>query len=54
MLNCNEWGGQADGGYAHLKCWFKHVPHMPGSKNGIANNWWRYVMQVDQPFRVWE
>jgi hypothetical protein len=51
MLNCNEWGRGADG-YAYIKWWFKHVPHVKGSKNGISNNWWKYTMQVDQPFRA--
>jgi hypothetical protein len=50
MLNCNEWGCGADG-HTYTKWWFKHVPHAPGRKNGIANNWWQYTMQVDQPFR---
>jgi hypothetical protein len=51
MLNCNEWGCGADG-YAYIKWWFKHVPHVKGSENGISNNWWKYTMQVDQPFRA--
>ncbi|HVP21182.1 MAG TPA: hypothetical protein VMS73_04915 [Anaerolineaceae bacterium] len=50
MLNCNEWGCGGDG-YAYTKWWFKHVPHAKGGKNGILNNWWKYTMQVDQPFR---
>lgn len=50
-LNCTEWGGGADGGYAYTKWWFKRVPHVKGSQNGIANNWWKYTMRVDQPFR---
>jgi hypothetical protein len=51
MLNSNEWGGGGDG-YTYTKWWFKHVPHVKGSKNGILNNWWRYTMQVDLPFRA--
>ena len=51
MINCMEWGGVADGGHAYTKWWFKRVPHVQGSKNGILNNWWHYTMQVDQPFR---
>jgi hypothetical protein len=50
LLNCSEWGCGADG-HAHHRWWFKHVPHVSGSKNGILNNWWKYTMQVDQPFR---
>jgi hypothetical protein len=28
----------------HHKWWFRHLPKVPGSRNGIANNWWQYVM----------
>jgi hypothetical protein len=51
-INCSEWGCGGDGGYAYTKWWFKRVPHVPGSKNGILNNWWWYTMKVDQPLRV--
>ena len=52
-ITCSEWGCGGDG-HAHNKWWFKHVPHVQGSRNGIANNWWQYTMQVDQPFRLGE
>lgn len=29
---------------AHHKWWFRHLPKAAGSRNGIANNWWQYVM----------
>jgi len=51
MLNCNEWGWGTDE-YAYIKWWFKHIPHVQGATNGIANNWWRYAVQVDRPFRA--
>jgi hypothetical protein len=51
MISCSEWDCGADG-YAYTKWWFKRVPHVKGSKNGISNNWWMYTMQVDQPFRA--
>lgn len=28
----------------HHKWWFKHLPKTGGSRNGIQNNWWQYVM----------
>jgi hypothetical protein len=28
----------------HHKWWFRHVPKIGGSTNGILNNWWRYIM----------
>jgi hypothetical protein len=50
MVNCNVWDCGTDG-HAYTKWWFKRVPHVKGNKFGIANNWWKYTMQVDQPFR---
>jgi hypothetical protein len=38
----------ADWGYGdireHHKWWFNHLPKVGGSKNGILQNWWQYVM----------
>ena len=38
----------ADWGYGdireHHRWWFRHLPKVAGSKNGIAHNWWQYVM----------
>ena len=48
-LTCDEWGGGGDAQIAYIKWWFKHVPHVKGSKNGILNNWWQYTMKVDGP-----
>jgi len=28
----------------HHKWWFRHIPKAAGSKNGIHNNWWQYIM----------
>jgi thioesterase domain-containing protein len=28
----------------HHKWWFRHIPRVAGSKNGIRNNWWQYIM----------
>ncbi|HSB01916.1 MAG TPA: hypothetical protein VLE49_14800, partial [Anaerolineales bacterium] len=28
----------------HHKWWFRHLPKAAGGRNGIANNWWQYVM----------
>ncbi len=28
----------------HHKWWFRHLPKAAGQINGIANNWWQYVM----------
>ena len=34
---------------AHHKWWFKRLPKSPGRTNGVANNWWRYVIDVNDP-----
>jgi hypothetical protein len=28
----------------HHKWWFRHIPKVPGRRNGILNNWWQYIM----------
>jgi hypothetical protein len=28
----------------HHKWWFRHLPKVGGSSNGIHHNWWLYVM----------
>lgn len=45
-VDCNEWG---DGDIrAHHKWWFRHLPHVSGSSGGIANNWWRYIVDPNE------
>ncbi len=44
-LNCSAWGNGDI--RAHHKWWFKHLPKVPGRTNGVANNWWRYVIDVN-------
>jgi len=29
--------------------WFKRLPRVPGRTNGVANNGWRYVIDVNDP-----
>ncbi|MCU0492130.1 MAG: hypothetical protein MUD01_11110 [Chloroflexaceae bacterium] len=39
---CTEWG---DGDIRlHHIWWFRHFPHITGSANGVAYNWWQYVI----------
>ena len=46
QVNCSEWG---DGEIRqHHVWWLRHFPHAAGQMNGIANNWWRYVMDPNQ------
>ncbi|CAG0928361.1 hypothetical protein TFLX_00878 [Thermoflexales bacterium] len=46
-LNCSAWGkGDIR---AHHKWWFTRLPKAPGRTNGVANQWWRYVIDVNNP-----
>ncbi len=46
-LNCAAWGnGDVR---VHHKWWFKHLPHASGRTNDVANNWWRYVIDINDP-----
>jgi hypothetical protein len=41
-VNCSEWG---DGDIRlHHLWWFKHFPHVAGETDGIAHNWWSYII----------
>lgn len=42
MCNCSDWG---DGDIrSHHQWWFKLLPHVTGSSDGIAYNWWQYII----------
>jgi len=49
--NCEAWGCD---GYGYLKWWYDHMPHVTGVKDGLLNNWWRYVIDPDQYKANWE
>jgi hypothetical protein len=42
LVNADEWGN----GEMRLlhKWWLRHLPKIAGRINGVANNWWQYVM----------
>jgi len=47
LLDARAWGnGDAR---AHHKWWLAHLPKAAGVTNGIANNWWKYFIDVNQP-----
>jgi hypothetical protein len=46
QVNCAEWGGGEI--RAHHKWWLKHLPKAGGRTNGIANNWWQYVLDPNR------
>ena len=42
QVNAEEWGkGDI---LAHHKWWLKHLPKVAGRTNGVANNWWQYLI----------
>lgn len=41
-VDCTEWGGGDM--RAHHLWWLRHIPHAPGETDGVANNWWRYIV----------
>lgn len=43
--SCNAWGCSS---YGYLKWWYSHMPHAAGFKNGVLNNWWRYILDVSE------
>lgn len=46
-VDCAEWGnGEIR---AHHKWWMKHFPKIAGVTDGVANNWWKYVIDVNDP-----
>jgi hypothetical protein len=46
QVNCAEWGhGDIR---AYHKWWLKHLPKASGRTNGIANNWWQYLLDPNR------
>jgi hypothetical protein len=46
-LTCAAWGGGDI--RLHHRWWLQHLPKTPGRTQGVANNWWRYVINVNDP-----
>ena len=40
-INCEEW---STNNRLYLLWWFRHMPHIAGDCDGIAHNWWRYII----------
>ncbi len=45
-MTSSDWGGGDIRG--HHKWWFRRLPHIKGEMNGIANNWWQYVIDPNR------
>lgn len=46
-VTANDWGNGDI--RAHHRWWLEHLPKVAGTTNGIANNWWRYIINVNDP-----
>ncbi len=45
-VDCEEWGcGDAR---EHHLWWLRHLPHVAGETDGVANNWWSYVVDPNR------
>jgi hypothetical protein len=42
QVNSDEWGNGDI--RLHHKWWLRHLPKVAGQTDGIANNWWQYIM----------
>jgi hypothetical protein len=45
MVSASEWGGGSE--RAYQRWWMHHLPRTSGRKNGIHNNWWQYIANLD-------
>jgi hypothetical protein len=45
-MHAGEWGG-GDMRLHHL-WWLDHLPRVSGSTGGVLNNWWEYLLRVDE------
>jgi hypothetical protein len=46
-MTAQDWGGGDI--RKHHKWWLERLPKAAGTTNGIANNWWKYVIDVNDP-----
>lgn len=46
MVDSSEWGwGDSR---LHHRWWMEHLPHITGSANGAAYNWWQYIVDPNR------
>lgn len=46
LVDAREWGGGDI--RQHHRWWLSHLPHVSGSSDGIAHNWWQYVVDPNR------
>ena len=44
-VNCSEWGNGDI--RLHHKWWLSHLPKVEGVTDGVSNNWWNYLIKID-------
>jgi len=44
-VSASEWGGGSERGYQ--RWWMTHLPKVAGRKDGIHNNWWQCIANLD-------
>lgn len=44
FIDSRDWGGTQAG---YLKWWLRHLPHGVRKTDGIHDNWWHYIMNLD-------
>jgi len=52
-VNCDAWGSDPthpDDLWTrnHHKWWLNHLPRKAGRTNGVANNWWKYIVDPNR------
>lgn len=45
MISASEWGGGSE--RAYQRWWMQHLPKTAGRRDGIHNNWWQYIANLD-------
>jgi hypothetical protein len=45
MVSTAEWGGGSE--HAYQQWWMNHLPKAAGRKDGVHNNWWQYIANLD-------
>lgn len=45
MVAASEWGGGSE--RAYQRWWMSHLPKTAGRKNGIHNNWWQVIANLE-------
>jgi hypothetical protein len=47
-VTCEEWG--AGDARLNMQWWLKHLPKVAGRRNGVHNNWWRYIIDPNNVY----